>query len=85
MIAWAKRENKTIAQAIYENQRYTLNRLVSRVEKGYDFYLGTDSDGKSVIKSEKSNRKTLEEEYPALRKVAEQYDIIRNLIDSTSD
>jgi hypothetical protein len=35
--------------------------------------------------SKQSDRKTLEQEYPALKKAAENYDLVKNLVDSTPD
>jgi hypothetical protein len=76
----------TITAAIVNQQRVSLNRILRRVDSGYDYSMGVDKDtGKPVITWEKTNRKTLEQEYPALQKAAEQYDIVKNFVDSTPD
>lgn len=76
----------TITAAIIYQQRASLNRILRRVDSGYDYSMGIDKDtGKPCIKSNKTDRKTLEQEYPALRKAAEQYNLVKDLIDSTPD
>lgn len=78
---WASRNEKTITENIYAVNRQVLTHLLQRM-KGYDFNIATDKTGKEYIKTTKTNRKSLEDEYPALKKAAEQYDIIKNMVDS---
>jgi hypothetical protein len=48
--------------------------------------MGISKDtGKPMIDWKKTDRKTLEQEYPALQKAAENYDLVKNLVDSTPD
>ena len=55
-------------------------RIINRVKCGTDYSLEiVDGEIKSVNK--KSARKTIEEEYPALKKAAEQYDLVKTLVD----
>lgn len=76
----------TITAAIVAQQQASLRRILRRVDSGYDYSMGIDpSDGKPCIKYKKTDRITLEQEYPALKKAAEQYNLIHNLIDSTPD
>ena len=82
--AWAKTDEKIIAEAIYRSNRQSLKRIVDRVENGLDFYLKKVKEETHLV-YKVSDRKTLEEEYPALKKAAEQYDIIEKLVDSTPD
>jgi len=81
----ADRCGYTITSAIYREQCSSLRRVYSRVVKGIDYTVTTDkSDPISYsISATQSSRKTLEEEYPALQKAAEQYDLIKALVDST--
>ncbi len=79
-----KKDAKIIAEAICRANRQSLKRIVDRVQEGYDFYIKTVKEEPHLV-YKVSGRKTLEEEYPALKKAAEQYDIIEKLIDSTPD
>ena len=79
-----EKDDKFIAVAIYRSIAMSHQRIINRVEKGLDYSLEIiDGEIKTVPK--KTNRKTLEEEYPALKKAAEQYDIMEKLVDSTPD
>ena len=76
----------TITAAIISQQRSSLNRILRRFDSGYDYSIGISKDtGKPTIDWKETDRKTLEEEYPALKKAAEQYDIVKNLVDSTPE
>ena len=76
----------SFAAAIIHQQRASLRRILRRVDSGYDYSMGIDpADGKPCIKYKQTDRKRLEEEYPALKKAAEQYDIIEKLVDATPD
>lgn len=70
-----------VTKAIYREQRYSLERIVKRFNEGTVYSLGRDKDG-LVLYHKRSARKTLREEYPALQKLAEQYDLFENLINS---
>lgn len=79
-----EREKHTISAAICASQRSSLRRILRRVDSGYEYVMGIDkTDGKPVIQFKKTGRKTLEQEYPALKKAAEQYNLVQNLVDST--
>jgi len=79
-----QKADKFIAVAIYKAIANSHQRIINRVKDGTDYSLEiVDGEIKSVYK--KSDRKTLEEEYPALKKAAEQYNIIEKLVDSTPD
>ena len=72
-----------ITSSIIYQQRVSLNRILRRFDSGYEYTMGISKDsGKPVIEYEKTDRKTLEQEYPALKKAAEQYNLLQNLIDS---
>jgi len=73
----------TITAAIVYQQRVSLNRILRRFDSGYEYSMGIEKDtGKPTIEFEKTDRKTLEQEYPALKKAAEQYNLLQNLIDA---
>ena len=75
--------NHKITSAIIYQQRVSLNRILRRFDSGYDYKMGISKDtGKPIIEFEKTDRKTLEQEYPALKKAAEQYQLMQNLIDA---
>lgn len=75
---------RTISAAIMREQRNSLRRILKRVKKGIDYSL-IIKDGEITVNRTVSNRKTLEQEYPALKAAADQYDIVKNLVDSTPE
>jgi cation transport ATPase len=81
-----RNEEHSFAAAIVAQQRSSLRRILRRFDSGYEYSIERDTvTGKPGIKHVKTDRKTLEDEYPALKKAAEQYDLVRNLVDSTPD
>ena len=79
-----EKAEKVFVASIYRSIANSHQRIINRVKSGTDYALEiVDGEIKSVNK--KSNRKTLEEEYPALKKAAEQYNLVKDLIDSTPD
>ena len=79
-----EKDDKFIAVAIYRSIAMSHQRIINRVEKGLDYSLEI-VDGEIKRVSKQSNRKTLEEEYPALKKASENYDLVKTLVDSTPD
>ncbi len=79
-----KKEDKFILVAIYTRIANSHQRIIDRVNNGTDYSLEVVKGEITTVKK-KSDRKTLEQEYPALKKAAEQYDIIEKLVDSTPD
>jgi hypothetical protein len=71
---------------IFTSLAESLDRISQRME-GKDWRVTADpkEPSKYYLKGIKTNRKTLEEEYPALRTAAERYDLIKTLVDSTTD
>ena len=84
MESWAERNDKLFVKNMYGVNRQCFEHIVQRMQ-GYNFQLAVNKDGEEYIGRSKSDRKTLEEEFPALKKAAEQYDIIEKLVDSTPD
>ena len=81
-----KNEQNILAAAIVRQQLASLRRILRRVDSGYEYEIQRDTvTGKPSITFKKTDRKTLEQEYPALKKAAEQYNLIENLVDSTPD
>jgi hypothetical protein len=79
-----EKEDRIIAVAILRQIAMSHQRIINRIEKGLDYSLEI-VDGEIKRVSKQSNRKTLEEEYPALKNAAEQYNLVKDLIDSTPD
>ena len=78
------KDDRFIAAAIYRAVANSHQRILNRVKNGIDYSLEVvDGEIKTVPK--KTDRKTLEQEYPALQKAAENYDLVKNLVDSTPD
>jgi hypothetical protein len=77
-------EGNTFAASVAGHLERSLRRVLRRVDTGYNYVIERDTvTGKPSISPKKTNRKKLEQEYPALRKAAEQYQLVQNLIDST--
>jgi hypothetical protein len=79
-----KKRDKFILEAIYREIANSHQRILNRVNSGLDYSLEI-VNGEIERVAKKSNRKTLEQEYPALKKAAEQYDIVEKLVNSTPD
>ena len=79
-----KKNDKFIIEAVYRAIANSHQRILNRVNSGLDYSLEI-VNGEIERVAKKSNRKTLEQEYPALQKAAEQYDIVKNLVDSTPE
>ena len=79
-----KKRDKFILEAIYRQIANSHQRILNRVNSGLDYSLEI-VNGEIERVAKKSNRKTLEQEYPALKKAAEQYDIIEKLVNSAPD
>ena len=79
-----EKEGRIIAVAILRQMAMSHQRIIKRVERGLDYSLEI-VDGEIKRVSKQSDRKTLEQEYPALKKAAEQYDLVKDLVDSTPD
>ena len=79
-----EKEDRIIAVAILRHMAMSHQRIINRIEKGLDYSLEV-VDGEIKRVSKQSDRKTLEQEYPALKKAAEQYDLVKDLVDSTPD
>ncbi len=79
-----KKNDRFIKEAIYRQIANSHQRILNRVNSGLDYSLEI-VNGEIERVAKKSNRKTLEQEYPALKKAAEQYDIVEKLVNSTPD
>ena len=84
MVEVEEKDDKFILVAIYSRIANSHQRIINRVKKGTDYSLEV-VNGEIKQVSKQSDRKTLEEEYPALKKAAEQYNIIEKLVDATPD
>ena len=79
-----KKDDKFIIEAVYRAIANSHQRILNRVNNGLDYSLEI-VNGEIERVAKKSDRKTLEQEYPALKKAAENYDLVKNLVDSTPD
>lgn len=79
-----KKRDKFILDAIYRSIANSHQRILNRVNSGLDYSLEI-VNGEITTVNKKSDRKTLEQEYPALQRAAENYDLVKNLVDSTPD
>lgn len=72
----------TISALVARQQARSLQRIVMRYDQGYEYTIDPDKKNKFYISYKKTNRKTIREEYPALKKIAEQYEILELLVNS---
>ena len=79
-----EKAGRVIAANVLKTVASSYQRIINRAKNGTDYSIET-VNGKDDVVRTKSNRKTLEEEYPALKKAAEQYDIMKNLVDFSPD
>jgi hypothetical protein len=74
-----EKDDSPILAAIFREQANSLRRVINRLEAGIDYSL-TVKDDEIIIKPTKTDRKKLEDDYPALKKAAEEYNIVKNLV-----
>ena len=73
---YEKRE-KWLAAGNYRNQHRSLQRIVNRFEKGYEYYMGVH-EGEPQLKYRQGTRH-LEREYPAVAKAKRNLDTVTDL------
>ena len=72
------KEEKWLLKGEMANQRKSLERIVKRFEKGYEYYMGVH-EGKPQLKYRQGTRH-LEREYPAVAKAKRNLDIVTDLV-----
>lgn len=63
----------------YKTQERSLQRILNRFEKGYEYYIGIDKEGDPQMKYRQGTRH-LEREYPAVAKAKRNLDIVTDLV-----
>lgn len=76
--ALSDKDDKWLLSAMYREQRSSLNRIVNRFEKGYEYYIGV-SNGKPGINKRQTTRH-LEREYPAVAKAKRNLDLVTDIV-----
>jgi plasmid replication initiation protein len=74
-----EKQNKLLLASNYRNQARSLQRIVNRFEKGYEYYMGIDKEGNPQMKYRQGTRH-LEREYPAVAKAKQNLDIVVDLV-----
>lgn len=74
-----EKEEKFLLASDYRVQRRSLERIVNRFEKGYEYYMGINSEGNPQLKYRQTDKHLLRE-YPALREAKENYDIVKEIV-----
>jgi hypothetical protein len=74
-----EKEEKFLLVSDYRVQRRSLERIVNRFEKGYEYYMGINSEGNAQLKYRQTDKHLLRE-YPALREAKENYDIVKEIV-----
>lgn len=83
---WAEeRRDRPILAGIYREIASSHKRIIRRYEDGDDFVLEVNSKKVTELATIKSARKTLKEEYPVLKDMAEKYNLMEKLISSGPD
>jgi len=72
-----KRE-KWILAGNYRTQSRSLERIVNRFEKGYEYYMGINKEGEPQLQYRQTTRH-LEREYPAVARAKQNLDIVVDL------
>lgn len=74
-----EKEEKFLLASDYQRQQRILQRIVNRFEKGYEYYMGMNSEGNPQLKYRQTDKHLLRE-YPALREAKENYDIVKEIV-----
>ncbi len=74
-----EKEEKFLLVSDYRVQRRSLERILNRFEKGYEYYMGISSEGNPQLKYRQTDKHLLRE-YPALREAKENYDIVKEIV-----
>jgi hypothetical protein len=77
--AVVEKEKKLLLAADYRGQRRSLERILNRYEKGYEYYMGIDKEGDPQLQYRQGTRH-LEREYPAVAKAKRNLDIVTDLV-----
>lgn len=73
------KEEKHLLAGDYARNRRSLERILNRFEKGYEYYMGIDKEGNAQLKYRQTD-KHLVREYPALQAAKENYDIVKEMV-----
>lgn len=79
-----KKEEKWLAQGDVIAQRRSLQRIVNRFEKGYEYYMGIDKEGNPQLRYRRGTRH-LEREYPSVAKAKRNLDTVVDLTKGKDD
>jgi hypothetical protein len=74
-----EKQEKFLLLSDYQRQRRSLERIVNRFEKGFEYYMGIDSEGNAQLKYRQTDKHLLRE-YPALQAAKENYDVVKNMV-----
>lgn len=72
------KKDKNLLTGIVAAQRRSLQRIVNRFEKGYEYYWGVSKEGGPLLNYRQGTRH-LEREYPAVAKAKRNLDIVVDL------
>lgn len=73
------KQEKYLLSSDYARSRRSLERILNRFEKGYEYYMGIDKEGNAQLKYRQTD-KHLVREYPALQAAKENYDIVKEMV-----
>ena len=77
------KKDKNLLTGVVASQRRSLQRVVNRFEKGYEYYMGVH-EGEPQLKYRRGTRH-LEREYPAVAKAKRNLDIVTDLAKGRDD
>jgi hypothetical protein len=73
-----EKQEKWLAKGDVVTQRRSLERILNRFEKGYEYYMGINKEGSPQLQYRQTTRH-LEREYPAVAKAKRNLDIVVTL------
>lgn len=74
-----RKQEKTFLERDMVLQRRSLERIINRFEKGYEYYMGINKDGDPQLQIRQTDKHLLRE-YPALQSAKENYDTVKNMV-----
>jgi hypothetical protein len=75
----SEKREKFLLVNTYKIQKRSLQRIVNRFEKGYEYYMGINKEGDPQMQYRQGTRH-LEREYPAVAKAKRNLDIVTDLV-----
>lgn len=73
------KQDKWLAKGDMMAQRRSLERIVNRFEKGYEYYMGINKEGNPQLQVRQTDKHLLRE-YPDLQDAKDKYDFLKKMV-----